>query len=172
MTKDRSVNFKCIPKTSALFLDYLYNFSRIQPFFSFSYSLDYFKRENVSSRSIEMDHRLMLCEILQDQNQSYGAGARTLENLGRLKDKNCFAVVTGQQVGLFTGPAYTIYKALTAVKLATHYACRGIKVVPIFWMATEDHDLAEVDHSYVIDGDSQPQLVRYESRPEDAGKPV
>jgi len=73
---------------------------------------------------------------------------------------------------LFTGPAYTIYKALTAVKLAAHYACRGIRVVPIFWMATEDHDLAEVDHSHVIDGDSHLQLVRYESGPEDAAKPV
>ena len=81
-------------------------------------------------------------------------------------------MVTGQQVGLFTGPAYTIYKALTAVKLAAHYACRGIKVVPIFWMASEDHDLAEVDHSQVIDGDSHLQLVRYESGPEDAARPV
>ena len=114
----------------------------------------------------------MLCEILQDQNQSYGAGARTLENLGRLKDKNCFAVVTGQQVGLFTGPAYTIYKALTAVKLATHYACRGVKTVPIFWMATEDHDIAEVDHCDLLDGDSVPLQVQYEVGPQDFYKPV
>lgn len=172
MTKDRAVNFNCIPKTSPLFLDYLYNFSKIQPFFSSSYSLDYFKRENVSSSPIEMDHRLKLCEILQDQNQSYGAGARTLENLARLKDKDCFAVVTGQQVGLFTGPAYTIYKALTAVKLAAHYACRGVKAVPMFWMATEDHDIAEVDHCDLVDGDSVPLQVHYEASPQDLNKPV
>src|SRR6266480_2097946 len=101
MTKDRTVNFNCIPKTSPLFLDYLYNFPKIQPFFSSHHSLDYFKRENVSSSPMEMDHRLKLCEILQDQNRSYDAGTRTLENLVRLKDKDCFAVVTGQQVGLF-----------------------------------------------------------------------
>jgi bacillithiol biosynthesis cysteine-adding enzyme BshC len=172
MTKDRTISFNCIPKTSPLFLDYLYHFSKVQPFFSSWYSLDFFKRENVSGSPIEMGHRLRLCEILQDQNKSYGAGTRTLENLGRLKDKDCFAVVTGQQVGLFTGPAYTIYKALTAVKLAAHYACRGVKAVPIFWMATEDHDIAEVDHCALLDGDSVPLHVQYETGPQDSHKPV
>jgi len=169
MTKDR-VHFKDIPKTSAFLLDYLHNFSRLAPFFPFSYALDHFRKEAVSGAPLA--HRQELCQILEKQNRSFGAGARTQENLEKLQDGDCFAVVTGQQVGLFTGPAYTIYKALTAVKLAVHYACRGIKVVPIFWMATEDHDLAEVDHSYVIDGDSQLQLIRYESGPEDAAKPV
>jgi bacillithiol biosynthesis cysteine-adding enzyme BshC len=169
MTKDR-IHFKDIPRTSAFFLDYLHDFSRLAPFFSFPYGLDHFKKEALSGSPLA--HRQELCQILETQNRSFGAGARTQENLEKLKDVDCFAVVTGQQVGLFTGPAYTVYKALTAVKLAAHYACRGIKVVPIFWMATEDHDLAEVDHAHVIDGDSQLQLVRYESGPEDAGKPV
>jgi len=169
MTQDR-VHFKDIPKTSAFFLDYLHDFSKLERFFPFPYALDHFRREIVSSARLH--HRQKLCQVLERQNQSFGAGARTQENLEKLRDNDCLAVVTGQQVGLFTGPAYTVYKALTAVKLAAHYACRGIKVVPIFWMATEDHDLAEVDHSYVIDGDAQLQLIRYEGGPEDAGKPV
>jgi bacillithiol biosynthesis cysteine-adding enzyme BshC len=169
MTKDR-VHFKDIPKTSAFFLDYLHHFSKLAPFFPFPYALDHFRKEAISGSPLA--HRQELCQILEKQNRSLGAGAKTLENLEKLRDSDCFAVVTGQQVGLFTGPAYTIYKALTAVKLAAHYACRGIKVVPIFWMATEDHDLAEVDHAHVIDGDSQLLLLRYESRPEDASKPV
>jgi len=169
MTKDR-VHFKNIPKTSAFFLDYLHNFSSLAPFFPFSYALDHFRKEALSGAALA--HRQELCQILENQNRSFGAGVRTLENLEKLRDNNCLAVVTGQQVGLFTGPAYTIYKALTAVKLAAHYACRGIKVVPIFWMATEDHDLAEVDHAHLIDGDSQLQLIRYESGVVDAAKPV
>src|SRR5580765_5053552 len=172
MTKDRTVNFSCIPKSSALFLDYLYNFSKIQSFYSFPFSLEQFKRESVVPAFPEVNHRLRLCEILQDQNRSFGAGERTLENLERLKEDDCLAVVTGQQVGLFTGPAYTIYKALTAVKLAAHYACRGIKTVPVFWMATEDHDIAEVDHCDVVDGESNLSQVRYEAGPEDSQKPV
>jgi bacillithiol biosynthesis cysteine-adding enzyme BshC len=169
MTKDR-IHFKDIPKTSAFFLDYLHDFSKLARFFPFPYALDHFRKE--AGSGVAVPHRKELCQILEKQNGSFGAGARTQENLEKLRDRDCFAVVTGQQVGLFTGPAYTIYKALTAVKLAAHYACRGIKVVPIFWMATEDHDLAEVDHSHVIDGDSHLQLVRYESAPEDAAKPV
>ncbi|HEU0007035.1 MAG TPA: bacillithiol biosynthesis cysteine-adding enzyme BshC [Terriglobia bacterium] len=169
MTKDR-VHFKDIPRTSAFFLDYLHNFSRLAPFFPFAYALDHFRKEAVSGALLA--HRQELCRILEKQNKSFAAGTRTQENLEKLRDNDCWAVVTGQQVGLFTGPAYTIYKALTAVKLAAHYACRGIKVVPMFWMATEDHDLAEVDRSHVINGDSHLQLVRYEGGPEDAAKPV
>jgi len=57
--------------------------------------------------------------------------------------------VTGQQVGLFGGPAYSVYKALTAVHVARQLTERGINAVPIFWLATEDHDLAEVNHCFL-----------------------
>src|SRR5262245_256593 len=169
MTQDR-VHFKDIPKTSAFFLDYLHDFSKLEPFFPFPYTLYHFRREIVSS--VRLNHRQRLCQVLERQNQSFGAGARTQENLEKLSDSDCLAIVTGQQVGLFTGPAYTIYKALTAVKLAAHYACRGIKTVPIFWMATEDHDIAEVDHCDVVDGESVLSQVHYEGGPEDLQKPV
>ena len=66
------------------------------------------------------------------------------------------AVVTGQQVGLFSGPAYTIYKALTAARLAAQLNAQGIPAVPIFWLATEDHDFAEVNHSFVFGADIGP----------------
>ena len=66
------------------------------------------------------------------------------------------AVVTGQQVGLFSGPAYTIYKALTAVRLASQLTERGIPAVPMFWLATEDHDVAEVNHTFVFGPDHRP----------------
>ncbi len=167
-----SISFKCIPKTSALFLDFLYDFPKVQNFYSWPFKLEQFRRDGAAPAFFEEAHRSPLCEILRDQNRAFGAGARTLENLERLEQRDCVAVVTGQQVGLFTGPAYTIYKALTAVKLASHYACRGIKTVPLFWMATEDHDIAEVNHCEVIDGESVLSQVRYEANPEDLQKPV
>ncbi len=55
-------------------------------------------------------------------------------------------MVTGQQVGLFGGPMFAIYKALTAVKLAEEATAAGVDAVPVFWLATYDHDLAEVNH--------------------------
>ncbi|MFI5107147.1 MAG: bacillithiol biosynthesis cysteine-adding enzyme BshC, partial [Terriglobales bacterium] len=87
-----------------------------------------------------------------------GAGAETLANLDRL-EKGAVAVVSGQQVGLFSGPGYAIYKALTAVQIAEELTRGGIPAVPVFWMATEDHDLDEVRHSTWFDNG---KLVRFE----------
>jgi bacillithiol biosynthesis cysteine-adding enzyme BshC len=67
--------------------------------------------------------------------------------------------VTGQQVGLFSGPAYTIFKALSAVKVAQHLSQNGVPAVPIFWLATEDHDLAEIDHAWIFNQDATPSKV-------------
>src|SRR3974377_1026395 len=161
MSRIATVRFDCFPKTSTLFLDYLYNFPKVKHFFPFAYSLEAFRKESLAPGGHDLPHRAGLCEILEDQNRTFGAGERTLENIARLRDSDCYAVVTGQQVGLFTGPAFTIYKALTAIKLATHYACRGVKAVPVFWMATADHDLAEINHTSVLDSDSVLQAVRY-----------
>lgn len=172
MTRDRTIHFNCIPKSSALFLDYLYDFPKVQSFFSTPYALENLRKESPSLSSFELPHRQELCQILESQNLSFGAGERTLENLERLKEEDCCAVVTGQQVGLFTGPAYTVYKALTTVKLCANYACRGIKAVPIFWMATEDHDIAEVDHCFLLDAESQLRQVRYEAGLDDVSRPV
>jgi bacillithiol biosynthesis cysteine-adding enzyme BshC len=66
------------------------------------------------------------------------------------------AVVTGQQVGLFGGPAYTVYKALHAVKLAEWLTANGQPAVPMFWLATEDHDFAEVSHIWAFNSDNRP----------------
>ena len=70
-----------------------------------------------------------------------------------LAEPDCLAVVSGQQAGLFTGPLYTIYKALSAVKLAECLTQRGVKAVPVFWIATEDHDFAEVAWAEFINRD-------------------
>ena len=74
------------------------------------------------------------------------------------------AIVTGQQVGLFSGPAYTVYKALTAIKIARELDARGIPAVPVFWLATEDHDLAEVDHTWVFGANHKPVCLRATDR--------
>ena len=86
------------------------------------------------------------------------ARQRALETLAR---PGTAAVLTGQQVGLFLGPLYTIYKAASAIVLAEALAVEtGTPVVPIFWMATEDHDLPEVDHCTVARGSEAPLRLR------------
>ena len=86
-----------------------------------------------------------LADLLERQNIAFGAGVAALDNIRKLR-AGAQAVVTGQQVVLFGGPLLTLLKAATAIaraKTATEQT--GVNHVPIFWMATEDHDLAEVD---------------------------
>jgi len=91
--------------------------------------------------------RRLVVEVLREQNQRLGADGTTSKSLDRLA-AGAVAVVTGQQVGLFSGPSYSIYKALSAIRIARQLTERGTDAVPVFWLATEDHDLAEINHCY------------------------
>jgi uncharacterized protein YllA (UPF0747 family) len=100
--------------------------------------------------------RNVLCDILTDQNARYDAGGEVLENIERLRELDCVAVVTGQQAGLFTGPLYTAYKALTAVRSARSLREKGVNAVPVFWIATEDHDFDEVSNAFAVSKEGKP----------------
>lgn len=95
------------------------------------------------------DRRARVATILEDQNRHWACGNKTLANLERFR-AGAAAIVTGQQVGLFGGPLYSVLKALTAIKLAAEQTENGIDTVPIFWLATEDHDLDEVSFTEVL----------------------
>jgi bacillithiol biosynthesis cysteine-adding enzyme BshC len=140
-----------VPHSSALFVDYLYQFDRVSGFYNGPpYLLSSYKTVASQLPSFE-GKRGEVCAILLRQNKAFGCGAATFENLQRLSQPGSLAVVTGQQVGLFSGPAFTIFKALTTVRLANHLTEQGIPVVPVFWLATEDHDLAEVAEVATLD---------------------
>jgi bacillithiol biosynthesis cysteine-adding enzyme BshC len=107
----------------------------------------------------DSERRWHVSTILERQNQAWGASSKTLENITRLR-AGAAALVTGQQVGLFGGPLFSIFKALTAVKLADEATRSGVDCVPVFWLATEDHDLAEVNHISIPASDgSLPKLT-------------
>lgn len=141
-----------IPHTSRLFSDFQYHFDRVSRF----YAHNPFDTSSYSAVAREMafpaDRRGLLVAALRAKNGNVPA----LEVLAR---PDTVAVVTGQQVGLFSGPAYTIYKALSAARLAAELTARGIPAVPIFWLATEDHDFAEVNHTFVFDKEHRPIKV-------------
>lgn len=141
-----------IPGTSKLLEDYLYHFDRVSRFFGRScFDPDSFS-QTAAEVNFPEERRAQLVAALREQNGDSPA-------LNRLAEPGCLAVVTGQQVGLFSGPAYTVYKALTAVRLAQHLSAQGIPAVPVFWLATEDHDLAEVDHAWVFNHKMSPQRI-------------
>jgi bacillithiol biosynthesis cysteine-adding enzyme BshC len=146
--------FDQIPQQTRLFLDYLKDPVALRRFYPEAVSFHYEvsdRRERVLA-NYKTD-RGAVCDALERMNRGWGASEKTLVNIGLLREADCIAVVSGQQVGLFTGPLYTIYKALSAVKLAECMSQRGIKAVPVFWLATEDHDFPEVAKAEFINRD-------------------
>ncbi|HEV7375311.1 MAG TPA: bacillithiol biosynthesis cysteine-adding enzyme BshC [Pyrinomonadaceae bacterium] len=137
--------FERIPNQTRLFLDYLRDPLALRRFYPSAVRFHHELAERAPEvlDSYKTDRRA-LCDALEAMNRSWGATDETLANIARLREADCLAVVSGQQAGLFTGPLYTIYKALSAVKLAGCLTQRGTAAVPVFWIATEDHDFAEV----------------------------
>src|SRR6266702_529159 len=164
----RPLPFRQLPHQPKLFLEYLDHFEKVKSFYFHAPNMPAVTR---AARKLDYpdERRAEISSILRRQNVALGAGAETLSNLDRL-EKGAVAVVSGQQVGLFSGPAYSVYKALTAVQIAEELTRGGIPAVPVFWMATEDHDLDEVRHSTWFD---QGKLVRFEfPAGEETGRPV
>src|SRR6266446_182824 len=132
-----TIPFDQIPQQSRLFLDYLRDPTALRRFYPEAIRSHYEaseRRERVLAN--HKTDRAAVCDALERMNRRWGASEKTLANISQLRDDECIAVVSGQQAGLFTGPLYTIYKALSAVKLAECMAQRGIKSVPVFWIAT------------------------------------
>ena len=136
-----------LPGTTRLYSTFLSDFSKVSNFYRHpptTQGID----EAVREVRMEDSVRRAVVEVLRKQNRAFGADERTAENLDRMRD-GAVTVVTGQQVGLFGGPAYCVYKALTAIHVARELTDRGVNAVPVFWLATEDHDFAEVNHCFV-----------------------
>src|SRR5712691_9047601 len=145
--------FRQLPHQPKLFLEYLDHFEKVKSFYAHPPAMAAVAR---AARKLDYpdDRRSEVTSILRKQNMALGVGAETLSNLDRLEE-GAVAVVSGQQVGLFSGPGYSVYKALTAVQIAEELTRSGIPAVPVFWMATEDHDLEEVRHSMWFDRGKQ-----------------
>jgi len=135
-----------LPGTTRLYSTFLSDFVRVSEFYRHPPNANGIDEATREIR-IEDSIRRAVVEVLRKQNLEFGGDDATTRSLDRLRD-GAVAVVTGQQVGLFGGPAYSIYKALTAVHVARELTERGVNTVPVFWLATEDHDLAEVDHCF------------------------
>ena len=141
-----------IPGTSKLFGDYLYHFQRVSSFYPQNFS-DWDRLVSVAREvQFPQERRTQLVAALRGSNPESAS-------LDRLAQDGTVAVVTGQQVGLLSGPAYTIFKALTAVRITRQLEQEGVRAVPVFWLATEDHDLAEVDHAWVFDSLAIPSKI-------------
>jgi bacillithiol synthase len=144
MVETNTVESEClpisgIPHTSRLFQDYLHHFDQVRSFYARGPRAESWWKEERELIRYPEERRQKLASILERQNRAFGAGQKTLENIERFR-RGAAAVVTGQQVGLFGGPVFCLLKALTSALLAEKTGN-----IPIFWVATEDHDLAEIN---------------------------
>ena len=146
------VRHTSFPNTSQLFADALYDPGRTGAFYRHPRRDAESFRAAAAEIQFSGEQRAALIAALGRQNPD-------CPSLQRLAQPGTVVVATGQQVGLFSGPAYSVYKALHAAKLAEWLTANGIPAVPVFWLATEDHDFAEVNHVWVFDQEFQPRRL-------------
>ncbi len=168
-----TLSFERIPHQSRLFLDYLRDPLALRQFYPsavrFHHELPQRAAEVLAAHQVD---RGKVCDALEAMNRRWGAGEQTLKNIQLLRDSDCLAVVSGQQAGLFTGPLYTIYKAISAVKLAGCLSQRNTKAVPVFWIASEDHDFVEVAKAEFISRECRLASVEVPTELHREGQPV
>jgi uncharacterized protein YllA (UPF0747 family) len=137
------VSFSNLPAMTALFLDYVSDWTRVKNFYPQPYSVESIVSFARERKPLDQAHRERLCEGLAGDK-------RSIEKLAA----GAAAVITGQQAALFAGPNYTILKAATAIKLANALDRAGVPAVPVFWIAAEDHDHQEIESASVLDRNS------------------
>ncbi|MGA9121412.1 MAG: bacillithiol biosynthesis cysteine-adding enzyme BshC [Bacteroidota bacterium] len=163
----RWIDYSHLPQSaggySTLFQDYLHGAPDAMKYFAGPF------RDGAGSASVMQAidahpvERNVLAQVLREQNTGYGAGQRTMENIERLGRPNSYAVVTGQQVGIFGGPLYTVYKAATTLLLASKLKQKfpQKEFVPVFWLEGEDHDFEEMSGMAIPDREGRMTPVTY-----------
>jgi bacillithiol synthase len=160
---EMSISFNEIPRSSRLFTDYVYNRDRVKDFYQTPRD-DYGSLAELA-RKVAGQHfeRDSVADALEEQNRRFGSSELTFKHIEMLRRPDTVAVVTGQQAGLFTGPLFTILKALSAIRLAEELRRQGTEAVPVFWVASEDHDYEEVNHCRIIDNEGRLVTAKYDA---------
>ncbi len=148
------MDIDCLPleKTgyfSRLICDYVSTNPQLQPLYNRFPNLESFKGQVAEKgKSYTQGHRKILYRSLLSQYEGITASKSTIAHLESLKDEHTFTVVTGHQLNLFTGPLYFLYKIISTINLAKQLKKEfpNQNFVPIYWMATEDHDFDEINY--------------------------
>ncbi len=163
-------NMTKIPPLSSnkLYLDYLSGAGTASKYFTHG-SLDF--TNAFESRRQHTYPRRELARTLAEYNASIGAHPSAIENAHALADPATFCAITGQQAGFLGGPAYACYKIITTIRLAQHLQkTLGKRVIPIFWLASEDHDFGEINRAHFPKPDGEVGEVKFAW--EQAGRPI
>ncbi len=152
---------------SDLFNDYIYNFENLKEFYNYPPFAENSIKQRIEHLSQKTGNKHYIEELKKYHNQ---LGISQLEQLNKLDTDNAVAFITGQQLGVLGGPLYTIYKTITAIILAKETERKyNIPVVPVFWLADEDHDFEEVAWLGIPGNNNYEKLIYNET---EDGRPV
>ena len=144
------IPFKQTANFSRLFLDYIESDPKLAPTHSFEPSIEGFEKA-LSYRKLSSDHRETLASVLREQYESLNLSESVDQNITLLKKDNTFTVTTGHQLNIFTGPLFFIYKIISVINICRELSADfpEYKFVPVYWMASEDHDFEEINHTFI-----------------------
>jgi bacillithiol synthase len=147
-TSVHKIPFKKIKLLSTTAMDYLYNTNKFSEFIELQPTFENFEK-SIEKRK-EMNRTVLVSEL---EKQNLNSNKKSIANIELLKEKNTFTITTGHQICLFTGPLYSLYKIISTLNLSQELAKKypSYNFVPVFWMATEDHDFEEINHLFLDD---------------------
>jgi bacillithiol biosynthesis cysteine-adding enzyme BshC len=167
------VDIRRFPWIRKLAADYAFSFSSLAPFFSGDPAASASWTDAISRAQAYPRQRAAVADILRTQQSRRDAAPESRDAAAQLADARAVAIVTGQQAGLFGGPAFCLCKALTALKVAERVRREhGVPAVPIFWIEAEDHDWDEVSSCSVLDAEFHRKTVQLTTPPGAGHTPI
>jgi len=143
----KTVTYKKTGYFSKTAIDYLSQNEQIKEYYDLYPTKENIKKQ-IEEKSKTKSNRKVLVEVLTKQYKKKQTSKKTAQNIQQLLQENTYTITTGHQLNLFTGPLYFLYKIITTINL-----CEELKAdnpeqnfVPIYWMATEDHDFEEIQY--------------------------
>ena len=142
-----SISYKDTDSFTSLILDYIEKDGRLKNFISHFPEIENFEKQ-IKEKKSHLIERDILVDVLKDQNGSFLLSEKSKNNINLLRDDNTFSVTTGHQLCLFAGPMYFLYKIISTINLCENLAEKypNYNFIPIFWMASEDHDFKEISN--------------------------
>ncbi|MEO1054674.1 MAG: bacillithiol biosynthesis cysteine-adding enzyme BshC [Bacteroidota bacterium] len=141
------ISFEETKNFSSIFLNYLSGHETLRPYFNRPPSIDSFE-DQIKEKNFSAQNRQTLVEELKRQYEGLEVTDAVTNNLDLLLEENTYTITTGHQLNIFTGPLYFVYKIVTVInickRLSEKYPSQNF--VPVYWMASEDHDFDEINH--------------------------
>jgi len=149
--KVSEISYQETNKFSNLVIDYIKKDEKLKSFVNYFPTLENFEKQ-ITEKKTHSINRIVLGDVLNKQNESLSLSEKSKVNIESLKENSTFTLTTGHQLCLFTGPLYFIYKIISTINMAEQLEEKypNNNFVPVFWMASEDHDFKEINHIHLF----------------------